>query len=500
MNRVTKSAEECNAIPTANKQNNNTAFTGSVPEGNVSDRGGEEEEDKTLMLSRELALFINPKQADLTASLIIYGLYTWQVSKRNPFGYNPKINGKLACYRSLRELVEDYPWLRHNSILKALNRAAAKLKNDFIMRVVKRNGQAQLHFLLSDNLIKKYKFDCSELHTKGDRDGNIIAKYWKRRKSGLIGFQKSDAIRYGMMGAILISNLKYVVDPDNNVEPLKDDAGNIYRELSPTALTKPMEDKNGEMKPPLPVSSDTITRELKYLKDAGMFCEHAVQNNFYMLVSTMKRVEGDAAEVTTIAAEVNTHAAEVNSKSEVPDCKPCEMNDLQSKIETLDSNRDDNEDRKCVIQETSPLRCDVPWQDAEMSDGVKKLMALVNEGLSAFRQRDKTDVPKFNINDHAVYRVDDYDRVSIIGYELDYEFIKADWHTGKPYTRKLEVDNYMKECETLFCIKGLPYTHKDKAKLRELFEDHPKFTPGHHQRPDFARLLWQLPCKTKARS
>ena len=477
MSRVTQETEDCNAIPTAKRSNTDTASTESVPEGNVSNKSGEEQqESKTLMLSRELALFINPKQADLTASLLIYGLYTWQVSRRNFFGYNPKINGKPCCYRSFRELAGAYPWLHHTGIRKALHRAAKALKDDFIMQLVKKGDQEQCHFLLSDKLIKKYKFDCSVPYSKLDQQGKEVC-YWKRRKAGLISLQRSDAIKYGLFEAILISNLHHVVDAEHNVAPLEDEVGNIYRHLSPGALTKPVRQDDGMMKAPLPVSRDTAQRALERLKNDGMFYEHPQQNNYFTLVSTMKPLKVDAAEVNTHAAEVNTYAAEVNTKTEVVDCKCNDNNDLQSKNETPDSSRDRNADRKCVIQPISSLRSDITCGDANLSDGAKKLMQLVKEGLSEFRQRDKTAVSKFNINDCAVYRVDDYDRVTLVGYELDHEFVKADWQTGKPYTRELEIDNYVAECEMLFGFNELRYTNADKAKLRSLFVDHPKFTP-----------------------
>lgn len=183
MNIVTHLEEDCNRNLPANNYNV-AAFNERVSAGNFPLSSSEQEENQTLMLSRELALFINPKQADLTASLILYGLYTWQVSKRHPFGYNPTINGKPCSYRSLRLLAEDYPWLKHNSILQALRRAEKALKGDFIMQVVKRNGQKHLHFLLSDKLIKTYRFNGSASHSKVDRDGNTLSTYWKRRKSG----------------------------------------------------------------------------------------------------------------------------------------------------------------------------------------------------------------------------------------------------------------------------------------------------------------------------
>ena len=132
MKKIAYQVENCNGDSTASTQNN-AAFVESAFDESILNSGHEEEEDITLMLSRELALDINPKQADLTASFILYGLYTWQVSKRKPFVYNPTINGKPAAYRSVRELEEEYPWLAHNSILKALRRAEAKLHGEFIM-------------------------------------------------------------------------------------------------------------------------------------------------------------------------------------------------------------------------------------------------------------------------------------------------------------------------------------------------------------------------------
>ena len=478
MSRITNQVENCNSNPTASTKNN-AAFFESALDGSIPNSGGgEEEEDITLMLSRELALDINAKQADLTASFILYGLYTWQVSKRKAFVYNPTINGKPVAYRSVRELEEDYPWLAHNSILKALRRAEVSLHGEFIMELRKYRGQDQLHFLLSDKLIKKYKFDLAYKQFQFSETGERLGSKWKREKSGLISFQRNDAIKYGTMGAILVGNLRYVLDLNRNVEPLEDAAGNIYRELSPTALTKAVEDAKGEMKAPLPVSPDTITRTLGDLKNRRIIFEHPLENNFYTLVSTMKPLEGNAAEVNTLAAEVNTLAAEVNTKTEVMRCNAQHMSDIQLLFETSDSNRDRNTDGKCVITQSVSLRETDCVDDVDEAFVVRKniLLSASDEAIRLSVQRQNSLVPCFDIRDFAVYHVEDANKVKLIGYDLEHEFVMADRDTGKPYTRELEVENFMVECKLMFSL-SFRYTKADERKLRNLFVAHPSFTP-----------------------
>ena len=478
MKKIAYQAENCNGDSTASSKNNvafvESAFDESIPDSG----GGEEEEDITLMLSRELASDINPKRADLTASFILYGLYTWQVSKRKAFVYNPTINGKPAAYRSVRELEEEYPWLRHNSILKALRRAEKKLNGEFIMQVVKRNEQDQLIFLLSDKLIKKYKFDLAYKQPQFSKTGERLSSKWKREKSGLISFQKNDAIKYGTMGAILVNNLRHVLVPERNTAPVEDELGNIYRELSPTALTKPVQNEKGEMKAPLPVSADTITRTLNDLKTNRVFHEHPVENNFYALVSTMKSLDGNAAKVTTLAAKVNTSAAKVTTKSEVMRCNAQHMSDMQLIFETSDSNRDRNTDRKCVITQSVSLRETDCVDDVDEAFVVRRniLLSASDEAIRLSAQRQNSLVPRFDIRDFAVYHVEDADKVRLIGYDLEHEFVMADRDTGKPYTRELEVENFMVECKLMFSL-SFRYTQTDEKKLRELFMDHPSFTP-----------------------
>ena len=241
---------------------------------------------------------------------------------------------------------------------------------------------------------------------------------------------------------------------------LEDDAGNIYRELSPTALTKPVKNEKGEMKAPLPVSPDTITRTLGDLKNRRVFHEHPVENNFYTLVSTMKSLDGNAAKVNTLAAKVNTSAAKVTTKTEVMRCNYEQMNDIQLLFETSDSNRDRNADRKCVITQSVSLRETDCVDDVDEAFLVRKniLLSASDEAIRLSAQRNSLEVPRFDIRDYAVYHVEDADKVKLIGYDLEHEFVMADRDTGKPYTRELEVENFMAECKMLFAINGFPYT------------------------------------------
>src|SRR4051812_14548278 len=128
-------------------------MTDAAADGNANPNANA---DKTLFFSRELAVKINPKRPDITAAVILYGLYLWQSTPVQPFGYVPVVNGKRGCYRSLSELQSEYPWLSDEGIRLAIERAEEALKGHFV--VVRDHPKAErgkLHFWISPSLIKK---------------------------------------------------------------------------------------------------------------------------------------------------------------------------------------------------------------------------------------------------------------------------------------------------------------------------------------------------------
>ena len=123
MNRITKDAEESNAIPTA-KHKNNTAFTGSVPDENISDRSGEEEMGKRHSFSKKLAAEIYAKKRKLNLKaknaaheciVLKYLAYKVRASKN-------EVGGKKWFYSTVEELAKVFPYLAKTTIYEIVLR------------------------------------------------------------------------------------------------------------------------------------------------------------------------------------------------------------------------------------------------------------------------------------------------------------------------------------------------------------------------------------------
>ena len=110
MSRVTQEAEDVTHIPTATKQNKDTAFTGSVPDGNVSNRGGEE--DKTHGFSKTLAQLKNAKGESLGYNAAIILRYLSAISRKN--GRN--IDAKKWVRVNLDHISEQYPYMGRSTV------------------------------------------------------------------------------------------------------------------------------------------------------------------------------------------------------------------------------------------------------------------------------------------------------------------------------------------------------------------------------------------------
>lgn len=97
--------------------------------------------------SKEFATSLKPEQPDITLALILNGLAFWMYvagKGRRPKDY---------CYRSVRGLMSDHPYLSKGAIEHALERGEEKLKGDFtIIR-----GAKTLRFQLSKALIKRVR-------------------------------------------------------------------------------------------------------------------------------------------------------------------------------------------------------------------------------------------------------------------------------------------------------------------------------------------------------
>jgi hypothetical protein len=476
---------QCSPNVEQEKAHKNTIPEDATTPESVSE--SRDEKDQVLLLSRELAVRLNPKRPDFNGALIIYGLYLWQRMRIPSFGYVPMVGEKRGCYRSLRELHEQYPWMSEEGIRKSLNRAEKVLPKDFV--VDRNNGTAErgkLHFHLSTRLIETFGFN------QGPSEFFDTAK-------GCVGLLKSEALEFGLLDSILLRNLRFVLQPKYNQDPVVDKEGRIYRELSPTRLTKPREDKNGELRPPLPTSRKNLTDALNRLKARKKIIEHPLKNNFYRLTvdadlrnSDVTKVAGSVTKVASDVTKVATTVTKVASANVPSAAKPSASEALEpmseSSISNTYRNPNKNTDRKCVYP-SSVSRCSTAnGFGQECSPCAKKLMELVTNELAQHQQSVSSGVSLDTVEAHRVFRVIDYDKKEFIGYDLSHDFIAVEAYSGKPYSRKREIDNCIDEMLMAFEIEELPFQEKDIEKLRNLFLLHPTLTsddllPLVHHRP-----------------
>ena len=327
----------------------NNSDVSTSTDNSVLESGGEEEDQKRIRyFSRELATRINRKRPDVTAAMILYGLWLWQRQPVWSFSYTPMVNGERGCYRSLSELQKDYPWLTEEAIRKGLNRAEKALKDGFV--IDRSNPDAErgkLHFWISPNIIKRYGFNASG-------------------KKGYLAVTVQDVIDYGMVEAVLIRNLEHITAPKRNSVPVKDDQGRIYRELSPNTLTKPRAIGMASKAHPSLVPQDGNGSVAPSHRGRGLHRTHK-KKGFYCLKGDEETVTKVADVVTKVASGVSKVASAVTKvarQDEVVSCKVADNKDLCSVSETSITNTGpnpySNTTRKCLFTETAPLRGSVP--------------------------------------------------------------------------------------------------------------------------------------------
>ena len=426
-----------------------------------------EDKDQILLLSRELAVALNPKRPDFNGALIIYGLYLLQCMKVKSFAYVPMVNGKRGCYRSLSELQAQYPWLTDEGIRQNLMHSAKVLKGDFIVDLENPGAvRGKSHFWLSPALIKRFGFGTGEA---GD---------WGKGK-GLIGLSKWDASRYGVLEAILLHNLRYVTAPEQNEDPVVDIDGNIHRELSPTKLTEFVKNDDGSTKRILPASRKSVSKALTTLKDAHAILEHPLRSHVFRVVSEPFPVD---TSVTIVASAVTLVARRVTIVARQDEGLPCnvsENSDLQYISKTSYSNTSDNPSGKCIFPSPVSLRSPEHGEAGGLSAGGKKLTMLISDHFEASRQSKAGSPQGVTMDSYKVFHVTDYDQHEFAGYDLAYDFIGLEWYSGKPYSRKAEIEHFMEEMILEFRVNEFPFTKQDVNRLRELFVSHPGLTPEH---------------------
>ena len=385
--------------------------------------------------SKEFATSLNPAQPDIALAVILNGLAFWMHAAQ----MRPK---KLDyCYRSVRELMQDHPYLSKGAVEHALERGEEKLKGEFtIIR-----GAKSLRFQLTPKLIKRV------------------------RSKPQIMFRIQDAMKYGIKKAILIANLQWQIRGNCSCE--RDHAGNAYYEFSPTKLSQ-VDPFNGDP-PILPCSRWTIDRLLEELCiEDGVFVQHPTLTTYYTLASAMVPVA--PARQEEVGAKRDSDGAERDSRVAERDSLPCVV-----------SNYLVNEDSKDTSQQTETAPPTVCCGVA--SPGLRQLLVIINNGLEAFRTKQKDKAHQRKTYHTVLPSQLPYDYISRPADDLPYDCIMR-YPSGHIHSWAREIRDDVDTIARCWRAKKFQYTTKDKKDLQKLFLNNPTFTTD-----DFEDIQQWLP-------
>jgi len=135
------------------------------------------------------------RELNITASIVFYKLWQWQMSKskHNRYEY---IEGIKAAFRSYSELADDLPWLDRSAIHKAVQTLKIHFGSEFL---VEQTDKGKSKFLIRSSLAKKYGL-------------------YKSRKSGRLSFDGEDAAKYGVIESII---LKHCMENEFELDEVK---------------------------------------------------------------------------------------------------------------------------------------------------------------------------------------------------------------------------------------------------------------------------------------
>ena len=220
-------------------------------------------EDQSLrFFNPDLAIAVQKKlkakKPDITGAFVLRYLQSWRKAAGKRFTGSRVQN---AVYRSLEQIQDNLQWMDKATVQRAIGRLEKAFPKDF---KVDRLGSKVTNYLISDRLTCDYF---------GKRARNLSVRVY-------------DAAKHGILEAVLMRNLEYKIQPENVSNPVTDEIGRIYGEMSAMALTAPRESRNGDdevKRAILPFQRRAVQGAISSLKDKGLFVEHGKRRGFYRL-------------------------------------------------------------------------------------------------------------------------------------------------------------------------------------------------------------------------
>jgi len=286
----------------------------------------ERAEEQTLRffnpdLAIEVQKKLKAKKPDITAAFILAYLQSWKKAASKRFTGSRVQN---AVYRSLEQIQDNLPWIDKATVHKAIVRLDRAFPKDFN---VDRTLTKVLNYSISSKLMDEYF-------------NNANGK--QRKKPRYLSVYVEDAKKHGILEAVLVRNLEFKTQPLNVSNPVIDQTGRIYGEMSAVKLTSPRKSDNvvGDIKVGiLPFGRQAVQEAISKLKSTGIFVEHNERVGFYTLdrgwndsgndrENEQNRVSSNATVVSSNATDLSPNATVSSVQIEI------DRNELRNEIES----------------------------------------------------------------------------------------------------------------------------------------------------------------------
>ena len=246
---------------------------------------------------------LKSKKPDITGAFVLRYLQSWKKAAGKGFTGSRVQN---AVYRSLEQIEDNLQWMDKATVQRAIGRLERAFPKDF---KVDRLGSKVTNYLISDRLTRDY--------------------FGKRARN--LSVRVNDAVRHGILEAVLVRNLEYKTQPENVTNPVTDEIGRIYGEMSAMALTAPRESRNADnevKRAILPFGRQAVQESISNLRLKGVFIEHHDRRGFYTLDrgqngdksgcrNGQNRVSSNATELSPNATVESSNATDLSPNATV---------------------------------------------------------------------------------------------------------------------------------------------------------------------------------------
>lgn len=266
---------------------------------NTTKEGDREIRSFNKRLALDLQRKLKSKKPEVTSALVLATLHTWKQSKRYSYMGN-RVPG--AVYQSLEGICKDLPWLDRSTVQRSIKRLEKAFPKDFR---VYRESTKVLNFEISKKLTDLYF---------------LQKKHAQREGSVNLSLKVSDAEKYGVLEAVLIRNLEFKTRADKVTNPVLDEQGRIYGEMSASKLTRKTTSEDGEFTiPMLPFGRQCINSAILSLRAYGIFVEHSKRQGFYRVnrerFCSVKLQNNCQNELSSNATDMSLNATVVSSNA-----------------------------------------------------------------------------------------------------------------------------------------------------------------------------------------